>query len=81
MAERKRDYGREYATFHGTEAQKKNRAQRNAARREMEKRHGPLPATTEVDHRVSIKHGGTNTPSNLRLVSRNANRRKGAKGG
>lgn len=33
-----------------------------------------IPAGDDVDHRLSIKGGGTNVPSNLRLRSAHANR-------
>ena len=35
MPERKRDYKKEYADYGGTEEQKKRRAQRNKARRDL----------------------------------------------
>lgn len=37
MAKKPRNYASEYANYQGTDAQKKRRAKRNAARREMEK--------------------------------------------
>lgn len=82
MADKKRDYGREYRTYHGTPEQIKKRAQRNAARREYEKRHGDLPSDVDVDHKRRIAKGGTNDPRNLRAVheSKNSAWRKGKKG-
>lgn len=61
--------------------QKKQRAERNAARREYEKAHGDLPSDIEIDHKRMIKDGGTNAPDNLRAVPRSKNRawRKGVK--
>lgn len=61
--------------------QLKQRAARNAARREYEKKHGDLPSSVDVDHKKLIKDGGTNAPSNLRAVSESKNSawRKGLK--
>lgn len=75
-----RDYKHEYAAYQGKPEQIKNRAARNAARREYEKAHGSLPSTTDVDHKSRLDSGGTNSPSNLRAVDQKTNRswRKGA---
>ena len=78
-----RDYQKEYRTYHAKPEQKKRRAQRNAARRAMAKagkvRKGDGKA---VDHKNSIRHGGTNAKSNLRVqsISKNAGWRKGKRG-
>lgn len=49
--------------------------ERVQARRFMEKKLGhAIPPGEDVDHKLSIKGGGTNTPSNLRLRSAHANR-------
>ena len=37
MADRERDYDKEYKQYHGTEEQRKRRAARNKARRHLEK--------------------------------------------
>lgn len=60
----------------------KKRAQRNAARREYEKKNGDLPSTVDVDHKRMMKDGGGNSASNLRAVDAEKNRgwRKGKKG-
>lgn len=55
-------------------AHKDDTAQRMAARRLMERKLGDIPAGVDVDHKRSIKAGGTNTPSNLRLRDASANR-------
>lgn len=75
---KERDYKAEYERYHGTPEQKKNRAKRNAARRDA------IAAGTarkgdgkEVDHKVPLSKGGSNAPSNRRVVTRTANRRKG----
>ena len=77
-----RDYKAEYAKYQGTPEQLKKRAERNAARREYEKKHGTLPSTTDVDHKTPLRSGGDNAPSNLRAVSESKNTawRKGKKG-
>jgi len=73
--EAKRDYKREYREYHGSPKHIKERAQRNAARREM----GLKPGDgKEVDHKNPISRGGTNSSRNLRAVSRDTNRGKGA---
>jgi hypothetical protein len=74
MSTTSRDYRREYDTFHATEAQKKRRAARNKARRMMEK-NGRVSKGDgkEVDHKN--KNPLDNSPDNLRIRSRTANRR------
>lgn len=78
-----RDYKKEYATYHSSPEQKKNRAQRNAARRDLEKE-GRVEKGDgmEVDHKVAIKNGGGNTKKNLRVTNKKTNRgwRKGKSG-
>lgn len=77
---KKRDYDKEYSSYHGTPEQIKNRAKRNAARREMEKS-GKVSKGDgkEVDHKTPIRNGGGNSKGNLRVLSRAKNRawRKG----
>lgn len=73
---KKRDYKREYARYHSKPEQIKNRALRNAARRMMGLKVGD---PREVDHKKPLSKGGTNSPNNLRVVSRSTNRQKGAK--
>lgn len=77
---RKRNYRNEYDSYHADPSQKKNRALRNAARRELtadgrvKKGDGK-----EVDHKKMLKDGGSNAKSNLRVTSASKNRawRKG----
>lgn len=76
MKNGKRDYRREYDTYHAKPEQVKNRAARNSARADYEKKHGDLPRTTEVDHKKPLKSGGTNSSSNLRAIPRSVNRAK-----
>jgi len=79
-ADRTRDYRHEYDTYQGTPQQIKNRAKRNAARREEVKRLGKAAvAGKDIDHKTPIRDGGGNSSSNLRPRSVAANRgwRKG----
>lgn len=73
---RQRDYKKEYREYHARPEQKKNRAARNKARRVMGLKKGD---PREVDHVKPLDKGGGNGRSNLRIVSRKVNRRKGAK--
>jgi hypothetical protein len=70
-----RDYKKEYKNYQGTEEQKKNRAKRNSARSEMEKK-GKVHKGDgkDVDHKKPLVKGGSNSKSNLRVVSKSANR-------
>lgn len=72
---KKRDYKKEYAAYHGKPEQIKNRSKRNSARRIMKVKVGD---PREVDHKKPLSKGGTNAKSNLRVVTRKTNRRKGA---
>jgi hypothetical protein len=73
---RERDYKKEYREYHGTPEQKKARASRNAARREA-MRDGRVHKGDgkEIDHKDGNPRN--NSPSNLQVLSRRANRRKG----
>lgn len=70
---KKRNYKKEYDNYHSSETQKKERASRNAARRNMEKA-GKVSKGDgrDVDH----KNGNAkdNRPSNLRVQSKSQNR-------
>jgi len=78
-----RDYKKEYSTYHSSPEQKKNRAKRNAARKEMAK-DGRVSKGDgmKVDHKTAIKNGGGNGKGNLRVVNKKTNRgwRKGKSG-
>ncbi len=76
MPQKKRNYKKEYADYHGTKEQKDNRNKRNKARRKMKIKKGDK---REVDHKKPLSKGGSNKKSNLRAVSRKTNRRKGSK--
>ena len=76
MPSKKRDYRREYDTYHAKPEQKKNRNKRNKARRMMGLKKGD---GLEVDHKRPLSKGGGNGKKNLRVVSRKTNRKKGSK--
>lgn len=71
----KRNYAQEYANYDGTEAVKKKRAQRNKARRMLE-REGVVHKGDgkDVDHKTPLSKGGTTVRSNLKAVPASANR-------
>lgn len=72
-----RNYDREYEMYQGTPEQKKNRAKRNAARKEMEKKVGKAALKgKDVDHKVPLSKGGSNARSNLQVTSVHYNRSK-----
>lgn len=70
-----RDYKTEYANYQGTEEQKKRRAQRNKARREMEAK-GKVHKGDgkDVDHVKPLSKGGGTNAGNLKVKSAHANR-------
>ena len=70
-----RDYKAEYKNYDGTPAVKKKRAQRNKARRMLE-REGVVQKGDgkDVDHITPLGKGGTTTRSNLRAKPAAANR-------
>ena len=70
-----RDYRAEYKNYDGTPAVKKKRAQRNKARRMLE-REGVVHKGDgkDVDHVTPLSKGGTSARSNLRAKPATANR-------
>ena len=51
------------------------RSMRNKARDYMKKKHGAAAiAGKDVGHKVMVRRGGSNAPSNLRIESRSSNR-------
>ena len=72
----KRDYKKEYRDFHGTPTQVANRVKRNKARSLSDLKKGD---GREIDHKVPLSKGGSNSESNTRIVSKKTNRKKGAK--
>jgi|TARA_R110000737_G_scaffold221632_1_gene237045 5-methylcytosine-specific restriction endonuclease McrA len=73
---KKRNYDKEYQTYHKKPEQRKNNNARHRARYAMKLKPGD---PREVDHKNPLSKGGSNKRSNLRLVSRRTNRRKAAK--
>ena len=73
---KKRDYKKEYAEYHGTKEQIENRAKRTKARKLKKLDVGDK---REVDHITPLSKGGSNEESNLRVISRETNRKKGNK--
>jgi hypothetical protein len=70
-----RDYRKEYLRDHASPEQKRHRAQRNAARRTMERKLGGAAVDgKDIDHKRRLLNGGTNAPSNLRVMSVRKNR-------
>lgn len=79
MKNGKRDYKREYE-WDKKNGRKAERAQRNRARYQLEKEGVVSKGDGKhVDHKRTIKSGGTNSRSNLRAVSGKANVKKEAK--
>lgn len=77
MAER--NYKQEYQSYHGKPEQIANRAKRNHARLEATKAGSVKKGDgKEVDHKVPLSKGGSNSKSNTRVVSRAVNRHKGS---
>jgi len=70
-----RNYAKEYANYDGTPEVKKKRAQRNKARRIME-REGVVHKGDgkDVDHKTPLSKGGTTVRSNLKAVAATKNR-------
>lgn len=71
-----RDYKREYKKFHSSTSARKARSLRVLARRKKKLKVGD---PREVDHKTPLSKGGGNGANNLRVVSRDANRKKGKK--
>lgn len=76
MVEKKRDYDKEYREYHGSDEQKKRRAQRNAARRKAMKE-GKVKKGDgkEVDHLGSNRKGKLDN-GKVKVVSKKANRKR-----
>lgn len=71
----KRNYKKEYANYHGKPEQRKKRSKRVMARRKLEKE-GKVSKGDgkDVDHKKSLRSGGSNNRSNLRTRARSSNR-------
>lgn len=70
-----RNYKSEYANYHSKSEQKKKRAKRNSARRQLE-REGKVRKGDgkDVNHKKPLAKGGSNNRSNLQVTSRKKNR-------
>jgi 5-methylcytosine-specific restriction endonuclease McrA len=70
-----RPYKKEYEQYQGTDEQKKNRAERNAARAKFKKA-GKVHKGDglEIDHIKPLSKGGSNKGGNLRVKTAHANR-------
>lgn len=73
----KRNYRKEYDSYHSKPQQIKNRVKRKQARRKLGLKKGD---PREVDHKRPLSKGGSNGRKNLRAVSRSTNRKKGSRG-
>ena len=73
---KERDYKEEYRKYHSSPKAIKERSERNQARRKMGLKVGD---PREVDHKKPLSKGGSNNKRNLRVVSRETNRKKGNK--
>lgn len=71
-----RNYRKEYDEYHGKPEQRRNRSNRNKARRKVGLKRGD---PREVDHKRPLSRGGSNGRSNLRITSKRTNRVKGNK--
>ena len=73
---RNRNYSREYGQYHGTDKQKKRRAQRNTARRKMT-RLGRVKKGDKKDVHHKDRNTANNKRNNLTVVGRGSNRNVG----
>lgn len=75
MKNGKRNYEKEYNEYHADDKQKKRRAKRNAARRELEKEGVVRKGDgKDVAHKHALSKGGSNHRSNLKIEDKSANR-------
>jgi len=75
MPSKHRDYRKEYLNYQGKPDQIKKRAARNHARAEMVKAGKAHKGDgKDVDHKKPLAKGGSNSRSNLRVLSKHANR-------
>lgn len=73
--EYKRDYKKEYKNYHGKPKQRKERAERTAAREEMIKKGRAKKGDgKDIDHKKALRHGGSNGINNLRVRNKSENR-------
>ena len=71
----RRDYKTEYAKYHSKPEQRANRSERTVARNQANADGRTSKGDgKDLDHRVPLSKGGTSNKSNLRVVSKSANR-------
>ena len=71
----KRDYKTEYAKYHSKPEQRANRSERTIARNQANADGRTSKGDgKDLDHRVPLSKGGSSNKSNLRVVSKSANR-------
>jgi len=70
-----RDYRKEYDEYHGTEEQKKRRAERNAARRAARKRGAVRKGDGKEVHHVNAPRKGSLDGTKTKVVPKSVNRR------
>jgi len=71
----KRNYKKEYALYHSTPEQRANRSERTVARNQANADGRTSKGDgKDLDHRVPLSKGGSSAKSNLRVVSKSANR-------
>lgn len=70
-----RNYKKQYEEYDGKDSVKKDRAQRNSARRQLENE-GKVKKGDgkDVNHKTPISKGGTNKRSNLEVIPKSKNR-------
>lgn len=75
-----RNYKQEYERYQGKPEQKKNRAARNKARREMMKEGKVCKGDgKDVGHKKPLKNGGSKSRCNLSVQSQASNRSEGGR--
>lgn len=75
MAKKERNYRKEYDAYHGTEEQKKRRADRNRARRKAAREGRVRKGDGKEVHHVGSHRTGRLKNVSTRVISRAANRR------
>lgn len=71
----RRDYKTEYAKYHSKPEQRANRSERTVARNQANADGRTSKGDgKDLDHRVPLSKGGSSNKSNLRVVSKSANR-------
>lgn len=73
MKPKKRNYAQEWANFASKPVNLEAHRKRDAARRALDAK-GVSRVGKDIDHKKPLSLGGTNAPSNLRLVTPSANR-------